>query len=336
MGAGDLRHQQTGQGGQHRKRKKQQRQRHPLERTVLRHRRSAAAGIEGERIRDQAALGSLQGAGQQAAALDRPKDAVQLPRGVGVQRGAGAGRKFRCSGSKKQHNTAGDPLADCVAQHDSRAAVACTPLRQQAQPRRCHRHPHKLLNKLRCDVGLHPPRRQKAPPHRPRHCHKRQARCQNQQRRLGTDVMQQIPRAGACQHGLRCHGRRAKAQRRAAQPAQRLRHTTAAGQTLGCQTRRGHMDARRGKGDEHHVKRQNQLVQPHPLTAEGRCHYDPEPHAQQPQHQPRPGKQRRIVQIIPAVVHTPPPSPADGYAEGAAGIPAREAFPLGGRWPQAG
>ena len=96
------------------------------------------------------------------------------------------------------------------------------------------------------------------------------------------------------------------------------------------------MDARRGKGDEHHVKRQNQLVQPHPLTAEGRCHYDPEPHTQQPQHQPRPGKQRRIVQIIPAVVHTPPPSPADGYAKGAAGIPAREAFPLGGRWPQAG
>ena len=34
----------------------------PFERTVLRHRRSAAAGIEGERIRDQAALGSLQGA----------------------------------------------------------------------------------------------------------------------------------------------------------------------------------------------------------------------------------------------------------------------------------
>ena len=216
MGAGDLRHQQAGQGGQHRKRKKQQRQRHPLERTVLRHRRSAAAGIEGERIRDQAALGSLQGAGQQAAALDRPEDAVQLPRGVGMQRGAGAGRKLRCAGCKGQHDAAGDPLADRVAQHDGCAAVACTPLRQQAQPRRCHRHPHKLLNKLRCDVGLHPPRRQKAPSHRPRYRHKRQTRCQNQQRRLGTDVMQQIPRAGACQHGLRSHGRRAKAQRRAA------------------------------------------------------------------------------------------------------------------------
>ena len=124
---------------------------------------------------------------------------------------------------------------------------------------------------------------------------------------------------------------RAEAQRRDAQPAQGLGHAAAAGQALRRQPRRRHIDARRGERDKHHVQRQNQLVKTHALAAQIRRQHDSEPHAQRPQHQPRPGKQRRIVQIIPAVVHTPPPSPADGYAEGAAGIPAREAFPLRGK-----
>ena len=74
-----------------------------------------------------------------------------------------------------------------------------------------------------------------------------------------------------------------------------LGHAAAAGQALRRQPRRRHIDARRGERDKHHVQRQNQLVKTHALAAQIRRQHDPEPHAQRPQHQPRPGEQRRIV-----------------------------------------
>ena len=295
MGAGDFGHQQTGQRPQHRKREKQQRQRHALQAAVLGHGLGAAAGVERQRVGDQAAFRRLQGAGQQAASLDGPQDVVQLLAGVGVQRRAGPGCKFRRAGGKSQHNAAGDALADRVAQQHGGAAVPCAPLCQRPQPRRGDGHPHQLFDELRRDVRLHPPRGQKAPPHRARHGHKRQTGGQNQQRALGPDVVQQVPCAGRGQHALRQHGRCAEAQRRDAQPAQGLGHAAAAGQALRRQPRRRHIDARRGERDKHHVQRQNQLVKTHALAAQIRRQYDSEPHAQRPQHQPRPGEQRCIV-----------------------------------------
>ncbi|MCO7109690.1 hypothetical protein NIA69_11700 [Gemmiger formicilis] len=135
----------------------------------------------------------------------------------------------------------------------------------------------------------------KSTPHRARHGHKRQTGGQNQQRGLGPDVVQQIPRARPGKYALGQHGRRAEAQRRDAQPAQGLGHAAAAGQALRRQPRRRHIDARRGERDKHHVQRQNQLVKTHALAAQIRRQHDSEPHAQRPQHQPRPGEQRRIV-----------------------------------------
>ena len=321
VGTGDFRHQQAGQRPQHRKRKEQQRQRHPFQAAVLGHGLGAAAGAERQRVGNQAALGRLQGAGQQAAALDRPKNIVEFLAGVGVQRGTWAGRKFRRAGGKRQHDAAGNALADRVAQQHGGAAVPRAPLGQHPQPRHGNSHPHQLLDELRCDIGLHPPRSQKAPPHRSGHRHKRQAGGQNQQRGLGADIVQQVPCARPGQHGLRHHGCCAEAQCREAQPTQRLSHAAAPGQALGRQPRRRHVDARRGEGHKHHVQRQNQLVQAHALAAQVGCQHDPETHAQRPQHQPRPGEQRCVLQIGLAFAHTPPPSPADGYAGIGRGMP---------------
>ena len=90
-------------------------------------------------------------------------------------------------------SAAGNALADRVAQQHGGAAVPRAPLGQRPQPRHGNSHPHQLLDELRCDIGLHPPRSQKAPPHRSGHRHKRQAGGQNQQRGLGADIVQQIP-----------------------------------------------------------------------------------------------------------------------------------------------
>ena len=297
MGTGDLRHQESRHGRQHRKRKEDQRQRHPLQCPVLGHGFAPLPKVEGQAHRDQAAFHRLQDADQQPVAAHRQRDRPQFPPGKPLYRVGRPRPERRFPPGKAGHQQAGTGFADRVADEDCRTGVSGPPAGQQRKGHRRHQHPHRLLRQLRQDVRPHPPPGQEAPPQCPRHRQERQAGRQDPQPQFGAHVVQRPAGNDRGQGKLGQHRRRSQAGCRPHQPPQGLGHPPAAGQALGRQPGGRHIDAGGRKSDEHPVHRQDQLVQPHPLAAQIPRNVHAEGHSQQPQDKPARREQHRVFQI---------------------------------------
>ena len=111
--------------------------------------------------------------------------------------------------------------------------------------------------------------------------------------------MQHPAGQGFRQGKLGRHGDKAQRPRRDHQSRNGAGHAAAPGKALGGQAGGGNVHARRRQGHEHHIHRQDELIQAHALAADAGRHKHPESHAQHPQHQPGHGKDRRIFQINP-------------------------------------
>ena len=193
------------------------------------------------------------------------------------------------------------------------AAIPGIPARCGVQGRRHRPDAHRLLGQLAGHVGANPPPGQKEPPQHRRHGHPRQAQRRQPQRARRPHIPQppfgrQPRKARLCRHGQ--HPQPGPQRQQTPQHAPGRRRVPA--QLLGEQAGGRHRDARRSQRDEQPVHRQHQLVQPHTRPAQGVCQPDAQPHACQPQHHVRTGKQRRIFKVI--LPHpAPPPAPERAF-----------------------
>ena len=200
-----------------------------------------------------------------------------------------------------------------------RAVAASTsaqrlPSGQRAGKRPHHRgNAHRLLCQLAEHVGFHPPPCQKKAAQHCRDSHPWQSQRRGAQRGSGTDIPQPPFCRKACGGKLGGHGKPAQRKPCQHQPHQHpARSGLIPAELLGQQPGSGHRDARRGQRDEQPVHCQHQLIQPHPRPAQGVGQPDAQPHASQPQHHVRAGKQRRVLKIT--LPHpAPPPAPERAF-----------------------
>ena len=165
---------------------------------------------------------------------------------------------------------------------------------------------------------LHPPPRHEKSRAAPQKQPSTAAPAPKRAARSGTDIPQPPPGrkslrspAGQCQRQARPSASPASHQPRA---ASRGLHAGVAGPLSSSAMQPGsrHRDARRGQRDEQPVHCQHQLIQPHPRPAQRVGQPDAQPHASQPQHHVRAGKQRRVLKIT--LPHpAPPPAPERAF-----------------------
>ena len=329
VGLGDLRHQQHRKAPQQPEGKGEQRQGHSLQAAVLGHRGTAAPGIQQADRQaggHQHVLRRVQGAGKAPPALHRPQDLPEPPGRVGRPSGLFCAERTHRLPTVKQQQDAG---RHCFAHRrgGQHRRAAGGHVRRVPPFQRVPDDPdaHALLHQLAQHVGLHPPPGDKEPPQHSREGHPGHPESRHPQRARRPHISQPPPGSGPGQPVLRRHGRRAQQQPRARQTHQHPpRLCPAPGQLLRHQPGGRHRDPRRCQRDKERVDRQHQLVQPHPLAAQGVGQIDAQTHPGQPQQDIRPGQESGVFQV--ALPHRLPPSPAQAFGSVYAAFPGQYAL----------
>ena len=211
------------------------------------------------------------------------------------------------------HQGGGYGLAQGGSRQHQRAATAVRPALRAGKRPHHGGNTHRLLCQLAEHVRLHPPPRQKKAAQHRRDRHPRQPQRRGAQRGSSADIPQPPLCRKTCGGKLGDHGKPAQRKPCQHQPHQHpARSGLIPAELLGQQPGSRHRDARRSQRNEQSVHRQHQLVQPHTRPAQGVSQPDAQPHACQPQHHVRTGKQRRIFKVV--LPHpAPPPAPERAF-----------------------